>query len=56
MEEDGRFVDDTRNFMYPVRPGWRWQDGGLWFSKEWVREDELLSPIQTTKRVVYNSM
>ena len=56
VEEDGRFVDDARNFMYPIRPGWRWQDGGLWFSKEWEREDELLSPIERTKRVVYDSM
>ena len=40
VEEDGRFVDDARNFMYPIRPGWGWQDGGLWFSKDWEREDE----------------
>ena len=28
----------------------------MWFSKEWEREDELVSPIERTKRVVYNSM
>ena len=56
MEDDGRFVDDARNFQYPVRPGWRWEDRGLWFCKEWEREDELLPPIERMKRVVYNSM
>ena len=50
VDEDGRMVDDAKNFMYPVRPGWRRQDGGLWFSKECEREDELLSPIERTKR------
>ena len=44
MEDDGRFVDDARVFMYPVRPGWRWIEGGLWFKKEWEEKDQLLSP------------
>merc|ERR1711940_165359 len=56
MEDDGRYVDDARSYLYPVRPGWRWEDGELWFRKEWEKEDELLSPIERTKRVVQESM
>ena len=29
-EEDGRYVDDARAFMYPIRPGWRWMRNSLW--------------------------
>ena len=56
VEEDGRFVDDARVFMFPVRPGWRWQDGGLWYMKEWEEQDKLLSPTEVTKRMVFDSM
>ena len=56
VEDKGRFVDDARVFMYPVRPGWRWQDGGLWYKREWEEQDQLLSPTEVTKRMVYESM
>jgi hypothetical protein len=56
VEDDGRYVDDARVFMYPIRAGWRWEQGGLWFKKEWEQEDSLLSPTERTKRVVYGSM
>ena len=56
VEDDGRFVDDARNFLYPLRPGWRWEQGELWFSREWEQEDQLLSPIERTKRAVFGSM
>ena len=46
LEEDGRYVDDTRAYLYPIRAGWRWEEGSLWFRKEWEREDELLSPMK----------
>ena len=49
-------MDDARSYMYPVRPGWRWEDGELWFREEWEKEDDLLSPIERTKRVVQESM
>ena len=29
LEDDGRYVDDARAYMYPIRPGWRWDDGEL---------------------------
>ena len=56
VEDDGRFVDDARNFLYPLRPGWRWEQDELWFSREWEQEDQLLSPIERTKRAVFGSM
>ena len=56
VEDDGRYVDDARVYLYPVRAGWRWEEGGLWFRKEWEEEDALLSPIERTKRVVFASM
>ena len=48
--DDGRFVDDARAFLYPIRPGWRWEQGGLWFRREWEEEDNLLSPMERTRR------
>ena len=44
VEDDGRYVDDERAFLYPLRAGWRWEDGDLWFRKEWEQEDIYLSP------------
>ena len=29
VEDDGRFVDDARVFLYPIRPGWRWENGAF---------------------------
>ena len=49
-------MDNARVFMFPVRPGWRWQDGGLWYMKEWEEQDKLLSPTEVTKRMVFDSM
>ena len=56
VEDDGRYVDDARVFMYPLRPGWRWEKDELWFSKEWEREDAFLTPTERTKRAVHGSM
>ena len=42
--------------MYPVRPGWRWVEGGLWYCKEWEEEDALLSNIEVSKRAINPSM
>jgi hypothetical protein len=49
-------VDDARVFLYPIRPGWRWEGDGLYFKKEWEAEDEYLSPIERTKRMIQASM
>ena len=42
--------------MYPLRAGWRWEQEELWFSKEWEKEDALLSPTERTKRAIFGSM
>ena len=56
VEDDGRFVDDARAFMYPLRPGWRWEGEELWYKQEWEEEDYLLSPTERTKRAIHSSM
>jgi hypothetical protein len=56
IEDDGRYVGDARVYMYPVRAGWRWENGRLWYRREWEAEDGLLSPMERTKRVVFGSM
>ena len=56
LEDDGRYVDDARAYLYSVRPGWRWEDGSLWYRREWEKEDELLSPTERTRRVIHGSM
>ena len=55
-EEDSRYVDDGSDFLFPIRPGWRWEDGGLWYKKSWELEDIKLTGMEITKRVVANSM
>ena len=39
LEEDSRYMDDIRVFMYPLRPGWRFRDGELLHCKRWELED-----------------
>ena len=56
IEDDGRFVDDARVFLYALRPGWRWEGNGLWYRKEWEEEDSFLSPVERTKRMILASM
>ena len=56
IEDDGRFVDDARAFLYAIRAGWRWEKDGLWYRREWEAEDTLLSPMERTRKVVQGSM
>ena len=56
VEDDGRFVDDARAFLYAIRAGWRWEGDSLWYRREWEAEDSLLSPMERTRRVVQGSM
>ena len=56
VEDDVRFVDDARIFTYSLRAGRRWDQGGLWFNKEWEQEDQLLSPTERTKQAIFLSM
>ena len=54
-EDDRRYVDDTRAFMYPVRPGWRWMRGSLWWRADWEMEDLMLSDVEITKMAFFRS-
>ena len=55
-ELDGRYVDDGRLVLYPIRSGWRWHKGGLWFREDWEQEDQFLTAIERTKRVISSAM
>ena len=55
-ELDGRYVDDGRLVLYPVRAGWRWFQDGLWFRREWEQADKGVSYIERTKVIVYGAM
>ena len=39
-----RYMDEGRNFLPPVKPGWRWVHGKLLFCIRWEMEDKALSP------------
>ena len=56
VEEDARYVDDARVWLYPVRPGWRWVGEDLVYEQQWEVDDEGLSGEERTRRVVYQSM
>ena len=56
LEDDGWYVDDARAYIYPIRAGWRWESGGLWYRRESEEEDLLLSPTERSKRAVHGSM
>ena len=53
---DGRYVDDGRLVLYPIRAGWRWYRGGLWYRKDWEKSDSCISDIERTKQVVFGAM
>ena len=55
-ELDGRYVVDGRLALYPVRAGWRWYRGGLWYRRDWERADQDISGIERTKQMVYGAM
>ena len=38
-ELDARYMDDGRNVLAPFRPGWRWMNGRLEYTKRWEEED-----------------
>ena len=51
-----RYMDDGRCVLHPVKPGWRWTQGGLYYSPLWQVEDMELSPVERTRRVLHESM
>ena len=51
-----RYMDDGRALLYPVRPGWRWEEGKIVYCSKWVVEDRKLTPTQRTLNIIKGSM
>ena len=51
-----RYMDDGRAVLYPIKAGWRWEEGNLWYCKRWEIEDSPLSGVEVTRRVIEASM
>ena len=53
-----RYLDDHRNILRALAPGWRWNKGKkkLQFRKKWVEEDMEISPVERTSRVLNDIM
>ena len=51
-----RYMDDGRTAISPLKPGWRWVDGQLQFRIRWEREDQELTSIEITKRVILGTL
>ena len=54
LTDGSRYMDDVRLVLEALREGWRWEDGGLYFSEEWKKEDEASgeSNTQRTSRIL----
>ena len=54
LEQKARYMDDIRLWMYSVRLGWRWVDGGLKYSTEWRTEERMagMTGLQKTAEVI----
>jgi len=51
-----RYVDDMRVALPPVKPGWRWYQGGLRYTKRWELEDSQVTPEKRTKDLLAKTM
>ena len=51
-----RYMDDGRTAMPPLKPGWRWMEGSLKFCTKWEREDQELSSLEITRRVILGTL
>ena len=56
LEEDIRYMDDGRIILLPFRPGWRWSEGGVKFTKRWAMEDKDRTGLEITKDILDESM
>ena len=52
----GRYMDDGRAFLPPIKPGWRVENDELVFCLRWAREDAALSAVERTKNVLADSL
>ena len=55
-ELDARYMDDGRNVLAPFRPGWRWMNGRLEYTKRWEEEDQSLTGLEITRRIWERSL
>ena len=51
-----RYMDDGRTAMPPLRPGWRWDEGSLKYCVRWEKEDQELTNLEITKRVILGTL
>ena len=58
LEQKARYMDDIRLWMYSIRLGWRWVDGGLKYSTEWRTEERMagMTGLQKTVEVIKHMM
>ena len=47
-----RYVDDGKVALQPIKPGWRWHEGGQKFCKRWEMEDQEQTDEYRTKEVI----
>ena len=51
-----RYADDGRTVLPPIKAGWKWENGGLWYSKRWELEDGNKSDECLTREVLRGTM
>ena len=49
-------MDDGRAALYGFKAGWRWTMGRIKFCKRWEKEDEGLSGLEITKKILEGTM
>ena len=56
IEEAIRYMDDGRTALFRFKHGWRWAMGKIMYCKRWETEDQHLSGIEITKRILAGTM
>ena len=56
IEAATRYMDDGRTAMHPFKHGWRWVEGTITYKKSWEMEDQSLSMIEVTRRILQGTM
>ena len=58
LEDASRYMDDVRAFLFSIREGWRWWEGGLGWCQEWEDEDCMddKSDLSRTSEILQASM
>ena len=51
-----RYVDDSRAILQPIRPGWRWVDNDLRYTKKWEQEDKDIPGEIRTRDILVETM